>query len=216
VRFTENRKLKNPAFPHNSEEDAQRADDVIQAANQMALQCTLFDSCVSLFQFLSVQVRLPENANDETINRMASWRVMVASQSALQVWHFRKAADALRTAVNRYESIRQSVDTIAIKRAIEITFRGYFPHWDLLRFGVAHHAEASVSRASGNKHGVSNPTEIGADLPNGAKVQYFGVRAEHLIMTVEGQELSLAINQRSVDALQEVYGQIIDALETQE
>ena len=194
-------------------EDQGKAQEVYLAVTQMGVQLFMFEHCVSLFEFLTEHAQEKAEFDDAELIKRAWWRFIPAQQGALAIWNFRKSIDALRTAVRKHPSISSAVDTAGIKRSTEVTFRSKFPDWDKLRYGVAHNAEAHLSAPAGQKHSAAGPNVLGLELGANERLQASGIIGGRLLMTIDGQEVSYAVNRQSVEALRLVSNQAIDALE---
>lgn len=189
-------RVRKPRFPDNSAS----ADRVLSASAILGHQLDEFENCLSLFEHLQAHVKAFNHTgpqDDAELFRRSGWSMVAAKQAALSLWHFRKALDELREAVNADPAIRAVADTRRIKNAIETTFRSKFPDWDEMRFGVAHAAEM---QAEYDKHAAPGPVIFGG-IETNLPIMATALKGNTYVATIDGRERSCEVSRKTCDAL---------------
>ncbi len=188
-------RVRKPRFPENSA----GADRVLGASAVLGHQLDDFENCLSLFEYLQAHLKAFNRTgphDDAELFLRSGWRMVAAKQATLSLWHFKKALDEFRAAVNADPAIRASADTKRIKIAIETTFRSKFPDWSEMRAGVAHAAEMA---AEYDKHAVG-PVVFGG-IQTDAPIMAAGLLGDTYALTIDGRERSCEVSRKTLDAL---------------
>jgi hypothetical protein len=202
-------RVQKPRFPDNSAS----ADRVLRAAAALGFQLDEFENCLSLFEHLQAHLKAFKHTgaqDDAELFQRSGWRIVAAKQAALTVWHFKKALDEFREAVNADPAIRDVADTKRIKAAIETTFKAKFPDWSQMRSGVAHAAEMV---AEYDKHSAPGPTVLGGiqtDMP----IMGAALKGDTYTVTIDGGERSCEVSRKTLEALEHIAEECRQSLES--
>jgi hypothetical protein len=170
-----------------------------------------FSVALDLFDYCDARMGEPKQAGihptSEENRKYAKWQIIAARDGAFQVFHFGKAMDSLKSALQGAKTLGSHVDFKTLRIA-EGVFNGYFGNIDGVRHTIGHAAEFA-DRMS--EHGTTEdiPGVVTSNGPRNLQVMIADVLVgRRYVATYQGAPVEYEISGETLAKLESVLSHI--------